>query len=44
MILARQERITFLPSILSIALSEAVSKHIELPATRRETLAWLALF
>ena len=27
----------------SNALSEAVSKHIPLSATRRETLAWLAL-
>jgi hypothetical protein len=30
-------------SIFSNALSEAVSKHIELSATRRETLAWLTL-
>ena len=30
-------------SIFSNALSEAVAKHIELSATRRETLSWLAL-
>jgi hypothetical protein len=30
-------------SVFSNALSEAVSKHIGLPATRRETLAWLVL-
>lgn len=30
-------------SIFSNALSGAVSKHIELPPTRRETLAWLKL-
>lgn len=30
-------------SIFSNALSEAVSKHIDLSRTRRETLAWLAL-
>jgi hypothetical protein len=42
-ILTWQERITFMQSIFSNALSEAVSKHIELSATRRETLAWLTL-
>src|SRR2546425_7061865 len=30
-------------SIFSNALSEAVAKHIDLSATRRETLSWLAL-
>ena len=30
-------------SLFSAALSSAVSKHIKLSATRRETLAWLAL-
>ena len=30
-------------SIFSNALSEAVAKHINLSATRRETLSWLAL-
>ena len=30
-------------SVFSNALSEAVSKHIGLSATRRETLAWLVL-
>jgi hypothetical protein len=30
-------------SIFSNALSRAVSKHIDLSATRRETLSWLAL-
>jgi hypothetical protein len=30
-------------SIFSNALSGAVAKHINLSATRRETLAWLAL-
>ncbi len=30
-------------SIVSNALSEAVAKHVDLSATRRETLAWLAL-
>src|SRR6266487_1465625 len=30
-------------SIFSNALSRAVAKHIDLTATRRETLAWLAL-
>ena len=30
-------------SIFSNALSEAVAKHINLSATRRETLAWLTL-
>jgi hypothetical protein len=32
-----------MPSIFSNALSEAVAKHINLSATRRETLAWLTL-
>ena len=31
-------------SLFSNALSEAVSKHIKPSPTRRETLAWLALF
>ena len=30
-------------SIFSNALSEAVAKHIDLSATRRETLSWLTL-
>src|SRR5712691_4701603 len=30
-------------SIFSNALSRAVAKHIDLSATRRETLSWLAL-
>ena len=30
-------------SIFSNALSEAVAKHIDLSATRRETLSWLVL-
>jgi hypothetical protein len=42
-ILTWQERITLMQSIFSNALSKAVSKHIELSATRRETLAWLTL-
>lgn len=42
-ILAWQERITLMQSIFPNAFSEAVSKHFELPATRRETLAWLTL-
>ena len=42
-ILTWQERIALMQSIFSNALSEAVSKHIELSATRRETLAWLTL-
>ena len=30
-------------SIFSNALSRAIAKHINLSATRRETLSWLAL-
>src|SRR3990172_13446115 len=42
-IVSWKKRIALMQSIFSNALSEAVSKNIELSATRRETLAWLTL-
>jgi hypothetical protein len=42
-ILTWQERITLMQSIFSNALSGAVSNHIKLSASRRQTLAWLVL-